>query len=161
MEMRDIDGAAHACVGSQSQHHTRRAGARLIDAELAMPPTPGAETPPIFFRQSRIQIPSVLPSLLQTELLFLDRLLRKNKPQHRSSVFFQKSTHVLRLAKRLAAVIDEVVKVNETGSASVAETLGRAVFANGDKIIRESRGAGKVERHYKTLVELVDKVSCL
>lgn len=126
-----------------------------------MPPTPGAETPPIVFRQPRIQIPSVLPSLLQTELLFLDRLLRKNKPQHRSSVFFQKSTHVLRLAKRLAAVIDEVVKVNETGSTSVAETLGRTIFANGDKIVRESRGEGKVQCHYKILVELVDKVSCL
>lgn len=126
-----------------------------------MTPPLETSTPTNPARQPRIQIPSALPSLLQTELLFLDRLLRKNKPQHRSSVFFQKSTHVLRLTKRLAAVIDEVVKVNETVPfSSVAGMSVRPAVPDGGRTGRDRSGEGTSGRHYKTLVELVDKVSC-
>ena len=126
-----------------------------------MPATPKGETPSVIFRQPRIQIPSALPSLLQTELLFLDRLLRKNKSQHRSSVFFQKSTHVFRLAKRLAVVIDGIVKLNEAGSSSAAVALGKTIVMDSYTATRNRKGEVKTQCYYNTLAELVDKVSFL
>ncbi|GHJ87666.1 hypothetical protein NliqN6_4068 [Naganishia liquefaciens] len=122
-----------------------------------MPATPKGETPSVIFRQPRIQIPSALPSLLQTELLFLDRLLRKNKSQHRSSVFFQKSTHVFRLAKRLAVVIDGIVKLNEAGSSSAAVALGKTIVMDSYTATRNRKGEVKTQCYYNTLAELVDK----
>lgn len=113
---------------------------------------------PTTIRQPRIQIPSTLPSLLQTELLLLDRLLRKNKPQHRSGLFYQKCKHVCRLMTRMAVVINEVVKVNESTVLVGGGIAARLPGTKAGQIPTEERN---VKRFCETLVELVEKVSIL
>jgi hypothetical protein len=120
--------------------------------------TPSGTSTPTTTRQPRIQIPSTLPSLLQTELLLLDRLLRKNKPQHRSGLFYQKCTHVFRLMKRMAVVMNEVVKANESTTLVDGGSSARGIAMLGDKTGQQSIEDKTMQRFYKTLVELVEKV---
>lgn len=115
-------------------------------------------TTPTTVRQPRIQIPSTLPSLLQTELLLLDRLLRKNKPQHRSGLFYQKCTHVLRLMKRMAVVINAVVKANESTTLAVEGIGARGVAVQRIKSTKQPSEQEDIKRLHRTLVELVEKV---
>ena len=116
-------------------------------------------TTPTTLRQPRIQIPSTLPSLLQTELLLLDRLLRKNKPQHRSGLFYQKCIHVLRLMKRMAVVMNDVVKANESTTLTVEGIGARGLAGQGTKNTKQPSEEKDMKWLHRTLVELVEKVS--